>query len=147
MNRLGCSDRNASKKALIKAKRRTQQQTKLKEVEEKVTVGEEKIFARWRSSTATIMAMLNAEDFPDQKRKEDTRKEERQIQKKKMQNEEALRAELDAKQVEVHKKAIAEKKRIKIRKQEVAYDTMTRYCQNTSTSLLQYCLKKSRKHH
>ena len=93
------------------------------------------------------MAMLNAEDFPDQKRKEDTRKEERQIQEKKRQNEEALRAELDAKQVEVHKKAIAEKKRIKIWKQEVAYDIMTRYCQSTSTYLLQYCLKKSRKHH
>ena len=69
-----------------------------------------------------IMAMLNAEDLPDQKRKK-----ERQIQEKKRQNEEALRAELNAKQVEVQKKATAEKKRIEIWKQEVAYDTMTRY--------------------
>ena len=128
MNMLGCSERNASKKALIKAKRRTQQQTKLKEVEEKVEeekVVEEKveeIFAKRRSSTETIMAMLNAEDLPDQKRKK-----ERQIQEKKRQNEEALRAELNAKQVKVQKKATAEKKRIEIRKQEVAYDTMTRY--------------------
>ena len=51
-----------------------------------------------------------------------------------MQNEEALRAELDAKQVEVQKKPIAEKKRIETWKQEVAYDTMTRYSQNTLTS-------------
>ena len=41
---LGCSERNASKKALIKAKRRTQQQTKLKEMEEvEEKVEEEKV--------------------------------------------------------------------------------------------------------
>ena len=92
------------------------------------------------------MAMLNTEDFPDQKRKEDMRKEEKQIQEKKRQNEEALRAELDAKKVEVLKKKMAEQKRIEICKQEVTCDTMTWYSQNTATSLLQYCLKKSKKH-
>ena len=41
---LGCSERNASKKALIKAKRRTQLQTKLKEMEEvEEKVEEEKV--------------------------------------------------------------------------------------------------------
>ena len=64
--------------------------------EEKV----EEIFARWRSSTEAIMAMLNSEDLPGQ-----NREEERQMQEKKRQNEEALRAELNTKQVEAQKKA------------------------------------------
>ena len=34
-----------------------------KEVEEKVIMPEEEIFARWRSSTATVMAMLSDEEF------------------------------------------------------------------------------------
>ena len=101
MNMLGCSERNASKKALIKAKRRTQQKTYLKEMEE-VEEKVEEIFARWRSSTEAIMAMLNSEDLPDQ-----NREEERQMQEKRRQNEEALRAELNAKQVEAKKKATA----------------------------------------
>ena len=101
MNMLGCSERNASKKALIKAKRRTQQKTYLKEMEE-VEKKVEEIFARWRSSNEAIMAMLNSEDLPDQ-----NRGEERQMQEKKRQNEEALRAELNAKQVEAKKKATA----------------------------------------
>ena len=101
MNMLGCSERNASKKALIKAKRRTQQKTYLKEMEE-VEEKVEEIFARWRSSNEAIMAMLNSEDLPDQ-----NRGEERQMQEKKRQNEEALRAELNAKQVEAKKKATA----------------------------------------
>ena len=92
MNMLGCSERNASKKALIKAKRRTQQKTYLKEMEE-VEEKVEEIFARWRSSTEAIMAMLNSEDLPDQ-----NREEERQMQEKKRQN---------AKQVEAKKKATA----------------------------------------
>ena len=76
---------------------------KLKEVEEKVeeekVEGEkveekvEEIFARWRSSTEAIMAMLNSEDLPDQ-----NREEERQMQEKNRQN---------AKQVEAKKKATA----------------------------------------
>ena len=105
MNMLGCSERNASKKALIKAKRRTQQKTYLKEMEEveEEKVEEEKVeetFARWRSSTEATMAMLNSEDLPGQ-----NREEERQMQEKKRQNEEALRAELNTKQVEAQKKA------------------------------------------
>ena len=80
MNMLGCSERNASKKALIKAKRRTQQKTYLKEMEEvEEKVEEEKveeIFARWRSSTEAIMAMLNSEDLPDQNREEERQNEE-----------------------------------------------------------------------
>lgn len=105
MNMLGCSERNASKKALIKAKRRTQQKTYLKEMEEveEEKVEDEKVeetFARWRSSTEATMAMLNSEDLPGQ-----NREEERQMQEKKRQNEEALRAELNTKQVEAQKKA------------------------------------------
>ena len=49
-------------------------------------MAEEEIFARWRSSTATIMAMFFDEEFLEQKRKEEMREEEKQ-------KEEALRAE------------------------------------------------------
>ena len=88
MNMQG-SEWNASKKAFIKARRRNQQ-SKLKEVgkkevegevfmeevgkkevEEKVIMPEEEIFARWRSSTATIMAMFSDEEFLEHKRKEE----------------------------------------------------------------------------
>ena len=49
-----------------------------KEVEEKVIVPEEEIFARWRSLTATIMAMFSDEEFLEHKRKEERKKEEKQ---------------------------------------------------------------------
>ena len=42
-----------------------------KEVEEKVIMPEEEIFARWRSSTATVMAMLSDEEFLQHKREEE----------------------------------------------------------------------------